>query len=530
MTNPQLSPLDYLLMVLYLVGITFIGIWSTRKKSNTEDFLLGGGQTKWWVAAITFVMALTSTLSLVGIPGEAYNYGLRLYVAAWMGPVCALIMFSIFVRFYFMTKTFTPFSYLERRFDRRVRAIISFLYLFSRIAYLSLVLFSVSAIFKGAAGWPAWLSVTLMSGVCMIYCTIGGFKAVLWTNVAQFIVMWGGLAAAVIAASMAVDGGVPGVFRSAFSHGRGFEFGSDFFSVDPHVRLTFWLLLYSSLSSYMFYASSDQMALQPLLSTSSYVKARNSVICSMLMFMPILTVLYFLGLAMFAYFSQNPVAGGNPSGDTALFYFVSRNMPAPLPGLVVSAMLAAAVSTIASGLAGSASVATKDIYVRFFRPQATEKQQVTFSRIATMLAGVFTTGVAFLIIFSSQTLGETLIEASAIYIAFVCVVPTTFFIGVMNPRCNGNHAIGAMLFAVALTAAMVVWYISSKFTDNPISFMAIQIPAGIGGILFGLIVPFIIGKKPKPEKINGLTLWTLNKKSIALTNSTLDKVADGVIK
>ena len=262
----------------------------------------------------------------------------------------------------------------------------------------------------------------------------------------------------------------------------------------------------------MFYCSADQMALQPLLSTSSYTKARNSVICSIVMFLPITAVLYFLGLAMFAYFGQNPVEGGNPPGDTALFYFVSKNMPAPLPGLVVSAMLAAAVSTIASGLAGSASVATKDVYLRFFRPQASEQAQVTFSRIATLSIGLFTTGIAFMIIYSSKALGETLIEASAIYIAVMCIVPTTFFIGVMNPRCNSNHVLGSMLFGVILTVGMVSWYIMSKLTGNPISFHVIQIPGGIGTILFGMTIPFVTGQKPPSAKTDGLTLWTLKKK------------------
>ena len=512
MTDPRLAPLDYILMVSYLLGITFLGIWCTRKKSNTEDFLLGGGKTRWYLAAITFVMAISSTLSLVAVPGESYNHGLRLYVADWIHPISAFIMFSLFVRFYFVTKTFTPFSYLERRFDSRVRCIISILYLFSRLSYLAMVLFSCTVIFKGVAGWPSWVSVLVMSSVCIFYCVTGGFRAVLLTNIVQFMVLWGGLIAAFIAATLAVEGGVFGVIQYSFSHGRGFEFGEDFFSFDPQVRLTFWLVLFSSLSGYMFYSSADQMALQPLLSTSSYRNARKTVICSILMVLPITAILYYLGLAMFAYFGQNPVEGGNPSGDTALFYFVSVKMPAPLPGLVVSGMLAAAISTIASGLAGSASVATKDIYLRFFRPHASEQMQVKFSRIAIFLVGLVTSGIAFMIIFTSKALGETLIESSAIYISIMCIIPTTFFVGIMNPRCNSNHALGGMLFGTVITIVMVIIYMSRKFTDTPISFMVISIPGFIGTILFGLIVPLIYGEKPSPGKVSGLTLWTFKNK------------------
>ncbi len=521
MPSPQLSWLDYSLMVFYLVGITVLGVWFTRKKENTEDFLLAGGKVPWWAAAMTFVMALSSTVSLVGTPGEAYNNGLRFQILDWFAPFAAFICFGLFVRFYFLTKTFTPFSYLERRFDVRVRAIITILYIFSRLSYLALVLFSCSVVFKGAANWEPWISILVLGCVCMLYCSLGGFKAVIWTNVIQFIVMWGGLSAAVIACLNSVDGGLFGVFKYSFEHGRGYEFSEGFFKFSPYERLSIWLLLYSSLFSYMFYCSSDQMSLQPLLSTSSYKNARNTFITSVFLFLPMSSVLYFLGLAMFTYFGQNPVAGSEQlNGDTALFYFVSQKMPAPLPGLVVSAMLAAAVSTVASGLAGTASVVTKDLFLRFARKNATEQQQVTFSKIATLIVGILCTALALMIIVSSSTLGESLIEASAIYIAFMCIVPTTFLIGVLNPRCNSNHALVGMLFGTLITAGMIVWYMYGKLYGTPISFMFLQIPGGIGTILFGLIVPFIINNKPPQDKIEGRTLFTLKKKQL---QTDLDK-------
>ncbi len=529
MIQPHLSPLDYALMITYLVAITLLGLWFTRKKEDTEDFLLAGGKVPWWAAAMTFVMALSSTVSLVGTPGEAYNNGLRLQIINWIAPLAAFLCFALFIRFYFMTKTFTPFSYLERRFDVRVRGIVTILYIFSRLSYLALVLFSCSAVFKGAANWEPWVTVLVMGGVCMFYCSMGGFKAVIWTNVIQFVVMWGGLTAAIIACIHAVDGGLVGIIKYSFENGRGYEFDRSFFSFDPHERITIWVLLYSSFFSYMFYCSSDQMALQPLLSTSSYKKAKTTFISSVLMMFPMTAVLFFLGLAMFTYFNQNPLAGGNnPPGDIALFYFVSEKMPAPLPGLVVSAMLAAAVSTVASGLAGTASVTTKDLYLRFAKSDATEQQQVNFSKIATLLTGLICIGLALLIIISSSALGESLIEASAIYIAFMCIIPTTFLVGVLNPRCNSNHALGGMIVGGLITVGMVIWYMFSKFTDNPISFLILQIPGGIGTVLFGLTVPFFIGKKPKTEKTDGLTLLTLKKRQLQTDlEKTLEEQVDG---
>jgi len=509
--------LDYLIIILYLVGLTVLSLVLTRKTSSTKDYLLGGGKTPWWAAALTYLMALTSTLSLVSIPGEAYNNGLRLFLVGLMGPFMAIIFFHIFIKFYFRTQTFTPFKYLEQRFDNHIRTVIGSIYLFSRIVYLAIVLFSCSIIFVGAADWKPWTGILLIGGVSLVFTILGGFKAVVWTNVVQFVILTGGLLAAVIVCILYVNGGFFGVFSYAFENGRGFNVLSekDFFSFDPHVRITFWIMLFSATLMYMFYCSADQMAIQPLLSTGSLKKARRSFLSSIIMFLPLTAVFYFLGLAMFAYYGQHPDPAGNPSGDTALFRFMTNMMPTPIPGLVVSGMLAAAISTVASGYSAISSVITKDFYLRLFKPDATEIQQVRFSRKATLLAGIVAIIMALMVVFTSSRLGETVIEAGAIWGSISALIPVIFFIAVMCPRCNSNHALGALIAGFIVMVATIIWYSYSKLTGNPISFMMLQIPCSITVILYGTIVPWLFGTMPSNDKIENLTIWTMNKSDVS---------------
>ena len=504
---------DYLVMIVFLLAVCgFGGIFATRKGKTTTDHLLGGSKIPWWAAAISYVMALLSTVSLVVCPGEAYNNGLRLYVFEWFAPITGILFFFVFMRFYFIVKTFTPFAYLERRFDTRIRAIISTIFFLTRISILSMILLSCSKVFEGIAGWQVWKTIVLLGVISTVYCVLGGLKAVIWTNVMQFFVLGGGIIATLITCVANVDGGAVGVIKYAFANDHGFNFSEDFFSFDPHVRLTFWLFMMGSITAYMFYNCADQIAIQQLLSTNSYKSARNSFITSVLMFIPIGAITWFIGLAVFAYFGQNPPPDPDMPGDLALFTFVRLKMPHPFPGLLASAMLAAAISTVGAMMISLATVATKDFYLRFFKPQATEKMQVEFSRIMTILLGVGATTVGITISITSKTLGETLYEASTMWIAIVATVAPIYFIGVMNPRCNAKHAMAAIVVGVSATVAMIIWYLRSRITGNPISFMSVQVPGFILPILLGLIVPFFIGKRPSIEKIDDLTLWTLKKK------------------
>ena len=249
---------DSLIMVIFLVALCCVGGIFARREKTTNDFMLGGSKIPWWACAISYVMALLSTVSLVAIPGEAYNNGLRLYIMEWFAPVTGLLFFFIFMRFYFTVKTFTPFTYLERRFDARIRAMISVVYFLTRISILAMVLLSCSLVFKGIAGWQPWKVILVLGAIATGYCTLGGLKAVIWTNVLQFFVLGGGILATVYVCVNHVEDGAIGVLRYAFENDRGFNFktvDADFFSFNPHVRLTFWLLMMSSINAYMFYNS-----------------------------------------------------------------------------------------------------------------------------------------------------------------------------------------------------------------------------------------------------------------------------------
>lgn len=509
----SLQLLDYGVLVVYLAGVVTLGALFSRREKDTDEYLLGGRRMAWWVIGISYLVSLLSTNSLVAVPGEAFNHGLTMAFRSFLYPLLSIATFFLFVRFYFRLRVYTPFVYLERRFDRRVRSLASIVFLWVRLVYLAMVLYSSSKVFEGAAGWPVWFTICLVGAVGIVYTTLGGMKAVVWTDFAQFIVLAIGLTAVTIKCAASVEGGVAGIVRYSFAHGRGLDgFKAEgFFSLSPYVRLNFWLLLIGLVMSCMFYHSADQISLQRLLSTSSYEQAKKSIYLNAVLVIPFVSVLWFLGLAVFTYYSQHPEEATGLTGDTALFRFIAVHLPSPLPGVIIAAMLAAVMSTLDSGMNSLAAVTTKDIYLVFIRPDASERQQVLVSRIATAGVGVVAILMGLVIATVSTNIKETIIEAGTVWGSIAVVLAPMFLIGVTTRTVRATHIIIASIAAWAVTAGMVVWYLVSKGGPRPVSFLYVGFP--------GLVVMFVLGYLPAlfagkvdPEKTDGLTLWTLRRR------------------
>ncbi len=176
----------------------------------------------------------------------------------------------------------------------------------------------------------------------------GGMKAVIWTHVLQFAVMVVGIGSVVVVCSMAVDGGPAGVISYAFEHGRGFNFDRSFFSVDPHERVSIWWMLLLSTFGFMFYNSSDQIAIQQLLSTSSYKAARKSFITSTCIFVPLGALCGSWDCPSGRTSNRTPCRVEIRPVTKPLFTFIVLKTPQPIPGLMASAALSAATSVLGS--------------------------------------------------------------------------------------------------------------------------------------------------------------------------------------
>jgi SSS family transporter len=497
---------DYAIMAIYVAACLSLGFIFRKRGADTEDYLLAGRSMSWWVTGVSYVASLLSTVSLVAIPGEAFNHGVSLSFASLLEPFFAIGTFYLFVRLYFHRKVFTPFTYLEERFDRRVRALGSVTFFMTRIVYVGLILFSSARVFEGAAGWPPAVTIPLVGLVAIIYVSMGGIRAEIWSDFFHLILLVGGLALVISLCVSRVDGGVGGILTYAREHGRWFEEFSkpEFYKIDPYVRISLWLIIIAVGREYLFYNSSDQISIQRLLSTGSYPQARKAIWCVGFLSLPVAAALWFLGLAVFAFYGQHPVGGTALQGDTALFRLVATEMPPLVPGLFLSAMLAAVMSTIDSGLDSLATVTVKDFYLVFMRPDASEQRQVTLSRTLVVVFGICGILMGLLMARASSHIQSTLIEAATIAMSFQAILAPVFLIGVTTTRVSAGDILRAVAVSSLVLIGMVAWYLVTQDTANPVSFLFVPVPALASMLVLGY-GPVLWRRRHAGRP--GLTLW-----------------------
>ena len=457
----SLSYWDYLLMLLYTLVIIGIGIHFNRKKSSATEYLLAGRSMHWLPVSISMFMALFSTYSLVMTPGEVYIYGISMWIPSLIQPFISVLGFVLFYRFFFKMKSFTTFEYLEYRYDKVFRFAMAFVSAYSGILYIAMVILATALIFEAAAGWPAWITILVVGLVGTTYAVMGGLKAVIWSDVFQFIVMGVGFVAIIYALCTGIDGGAVRGVTYAFEHGKGaVRFTeADFYKLTPYVRLSFWLLLWSVISGGLS-SGTNQTTMQLLFSTKSYKSALKSQWFSSMIIIPISLILMFMGLSIFTYFSQHPDPTVN--GQTALFSFIAHRLPTPLPGLVLAAVLAAAMSTVVSGVNSTATMYLKELHQKYFNPNIDESQQFIISWRAVLIFGLFCTLMALIIKYSSTVLSETFVEMSTIFTVVGIVGFPAYIFAVLSRKASSRFV--WLLFGImaGLQSGTTIWYAVSR--------------------------------------------------------------------
>ena len=512
-----LAGLDYAVVVVYLLVILVIGWLFTERKTSTTTYMLGNRSMAWWLIGVSYTISLLSTISLVSIPGEAYSYGVIMSLRSLITPVAAMVGFYLFVRFYFRSRVFTPFQYLEERFDVRVRSIAAVLYWLTRLFYLALVLYSSAKVFEGASQWPVPRTIVVVGIVATLYTACGGVRAVVWTDMVQFVILAGGMSWVLFAAVNRGPGGVFEVVEYAIEHGRGMPELQDpqFYSLSPYVRISLWVLLFGVFSEFLFYNSSDQIAIQRLLSTSAYSQAKRSMYTFVVVSIPVTVVLWFTGMAIFAYYGQMPEAQRPADGDLALFQFIAHELPAPIPGLIIAAMLAAVMSTLDSGINSLSTVATKDFYLRLLCKNASEGDQVRVTRWLTIFTGAFAVVMGLTIAYVSSGMGETIMEAGSIWISLSIIVMPIFLLGVTTRSVGANQALLLLGVGAMGVVPMIVWYLLGRHVESvePISFMYLTIPGLAAMLIVGYAMAWLSPSQPD-VKTQGLTLMSLKEADV----------------
>ncbi|KAM6964934.1 solute carrier family 5 member 6a [Aplochiton taeniatus] len=442
------STADYVIFALLLIASTGIGLFyafSGGRQRTTQEFLLADRSMSCLPVSLSLLATFQSAVAILGAPSEIYTFGTQYWFLGCSYFLGLLIPAHIFIPVFYRLRISSAYEYLELRFNKTVRVCGTATFIFQMVIYMGVVLYAPALALNAVTGFDLWGAVLAMGLVCTLYTTLGGLKAVIWTDVFQTVVMFAGqLAVIVVGTSQA--GGITEVWRKAVNGSR--IAGLDL-NPDPLERHTFWTLGVGGVFLMLALYGVNQAQVQRYLSSRTEKEAIMSCYVVFPCQQIVLCMGCLMGLVMFArYGEESPLDKGYvQTNDQMVLYFVMdvlRDLPG-LPGLFVACLFSGALSTISSAFNSLATVTLEDLIKPYF-PRMTEAKATLLSKGLALAYGLVCLAMAYL----ASLMGSVLQAALSIFGMVGGPLLGLFCLGMFFPWAN---SIGAL---VGLAAGLVM--------------------------------------------------------------------------
>lgn len=449
--NSGFTVLDAFVLVAYLAGTIALGMSVGRRQKGTTDYFVAGRQIPWWAVLFSIVATETSALTFISIPGLAYvgNLGFLQVVAGYvLGRIgVALLLLPR----YYEGEIVTVYTLLQQRFGLATRRMTSIVFMVTRAMADSVRVFATAipvALILGnsvPAAWAMPLSIVVLGAITVLYTYKGGMRAVVWTEILQAGVYLIGGVSAIIILGQAVPGGWAAIFAEAGAAGK---LTAIDFSFDISRAHTVWAGLIGGGFLSMASHGADQLIVQRLLSSKNLREAQKAIIGSGLVVFGQMALFLVVGIGLWVHFGGQTFT----TTDSVFPRFIIEQMPAGLTGLLVAAIIAAAMSTQSGSINSLAAASTHDIYMPLTGRTADDPATFRAGRRFTLLWGMALTGGALL--FRDQGTPVVVVAlgiASFTYGGLLGV----FFLGNFWPRATQRDAILGLSIGIATMAFVV---------------------------------------------------------------------------
>jgi len=462
-----LNTLDLAVIAVYLVGVTLFGLRFKRKQRTLKDYFLADNTIPWWAISLSIVAAETSTLTVISVPGLAYDKDFRFLQLVIGYLVGRTIVSFLFIPQYFRGELLTAYQLIERRFGQKLRSLTAGMFLLTRAAAEGVRVFAVAIVVRVALGsllsglsdFQRDLSaIGIVTVLTLAYTFEGGMAAVIWTDVIQLTIYIAGTIVGFFTILHLVPGGWMNI-HSIAGHADKFRI------IDTSWNLTTTYTLWSGIIGGAFLTTAshgtDQLIVQRLLSARSQRQSQAALLSSGVAILFQFTLFLLIGAMLFVYYKFSPPAEAFTRTDTIFPTFIVSRMPHGISGLLISAILAAAMSNLSAALNSLSSTTIVDFYARIV-PQSSEEKRVRYSRIATIAWGILLFLLALLARNGGKVLEMGLSIASVAYGSLLGV----FLLGVLTKSTSERGAMAGMLFGFLLnlylwlfTGISFTWYV-----------------------------------------------------------------------
>jgi SSS family solute:Na+ symporter len=467
------SKVDYVVLLVYLVGITVFGTLFRRSQRTVRDYFVGAKKTHWLVISLSIVATETSTLTLIGIPALAYSRfahpeqgGTLTYLQVVFGYIIARVIVSLlFIPAYFRGDLLTAYELLSRRFGPTAKHVAASLFLVMRALAEGVRVFAASLVLSAVLGssFPGlpslWLwSIGSVGILTLIYTFEGGIAAVIWTDLIQLVIYLGGSILAAYELVRLVPGGWGTIMAHAHAANK-LQLIS--FSWDFTLPFTFWAGVIGGTFLTMASHGTDQLLVQRLLTCRNLRDSQKALIASGFIVLFQFALFLLIGVMLSAYYQHYPLPQ-LASNDEVFPMFIVQSLPHGVAGLVIAAIFAAAMSNLSGSLNSLASTTVIDFYQPLANPARGEAHLLKLSRWCTAAWGVVLIGIAILAKDWGSVFTAGLTIASLVYGPML----GAFLLGVLTTRANQTGVIAGMSVSLAFMLMVKVfstlawtWYV-----------------------------------------------------------------------
>jgi SSS family transporter len=465
---------DYAVIGLYLAAITAFGAHFARFQQTRRDYFLTGRTVPWWGVCFTVVATETSTLTFIGVPASAYAGDMTFLQLAFGYIIGRLLVSLLFIPAYFRGELFTSYELLHRRFGAPAKNVTAIIFLGTRSLADGIRLFATALVISVVTQVPVTWTVVILGLAMIVYTERGGVSAVIWTDVVQMFVYLAGALLVFYSLLQRIPGGWEEVVRVGSAAGK-FRFLD--FSFDLARPYTFWAGLAGGISLTLATHGTDQFLVQRLLAaTSGRAAARGLVVSGFLVFIQFALFLV-IGIMLFAYYQAVPLPGPLARTDAILPTFVVTNVASGGAGLIVAAIVAAALSP---SLNAMAATTVNDFYVPYVDPGASEDRLLRLSRLATIAWGVVQVGVAL----AAQMMDRSVLDAGLAVLSLTAgPVLGAFLLAVLASRVQAAAVVIGIVAGLAVLIG--VWALGTiAFTWYPFvgTVVTVAIALGVSGL------------------------------------------------
>lgn len=387
-----MKTIDLIVLVAYLVSVVGLGTWLAKRSKTTEGFMAAGGALPGWAVGLSIFGTFVSSISFLANPGKAFDANWNPFVFGLSLPVAAWVATRYFVPFYRNAGQVSAYSHFEERFGPWARVYAVLCYLLTQIGRIGTILYLVALVLAPLTGWSVFTIIIVTGVLVTAYTLIGGIEAVIWTDVVQSIVLTLGVFLCLGVIFSGMPEGAGQVFSIA-SEADKFSLGSFGLSLNEP---TFWVILIFGLFINLQNFGIDQSYVQRYATANSEPEAKKSVWLGALLYLPISALLFFVGTGLFAFYTAQPelLPESISKGDKVFPHFIATELPAGITGILIAAVLAAAMSSVDSSLNGSATLTWCDLVKRFSRNEPGEATGMKVLHGATIAFGIIGTSAA----------------------------------------------------------------------------------------------------------------------------------------